>query len=857
MRNTFSSEKLCLALLCAFGGAAMAGEAPGIPAALKAWKVPSYAQRYFLKVEAPGEAGNVGLHAEAAMASVWLPLKIVGENGAQRPEHVALFGEDGLLQRVAVRRAKGGSQCEISFNTYPGLRRFCLYTGVEGKAPEQISPFNVRPGPADSRRTNDLQVRLRGVSAPAAFSNSPGPLTLKMFEEMEQATAGSPLTSGKLLASGDMRPDIQPNIDDAECPFFGISTDIFDHITMVANPQNYCALYEGFLRCPVSGEYKFALDTPGAAHLVIDGTPVLSLDRPDEHRTAFALKSLVKLKLEEGVHRVVVHYAEAHPEPGKSDADTRRFGIRLHWQPPFADGLMCIPPLAFITDLPAVVEGFERAPNAAQPFINVEVLGHVRAAAQDGDTAAHESILVCVTATELAPGQSITINPAKSRPITGAAGEKKFCGWIPSGDLEFSLSNSEVGKRTLSWPTLKTGAKDAMEREVMDLEAELLIKSAPEFLYPNESGHIHAESVLSPKPVIIHKTRFDTKYLMTPANPQNIPGWEMLPPFPHPMGQFLLTVRIGSEPPAHFDVTPDESGRRKQLISFDAAKLESEALQNTVRMSVALKMGGVLCQAHDFRMLHAKAEKFPGKLAVDGGELCFSASDSAPGARLEHVVMLVPQEDEASFRRLKPLEIFSNLGVAHDALFLGDPLVEDSSAPAGALIGLGARLKQAAPQMNWRAINVSGPHRSRPILRMLALLSNAVYDAQDAKLPAQVIVSLGSGDVSRQTPLHTYERALDTLLTRLKVRGAESVVVVGPLPEAWRERQCAPYQERTNTVVRRHHASGVDLFHLWTPESDWARRYASTEADGSPISLATLNAAALDEIVKALLGRLK
>ena len=856
MRNSFWSGNFCVALLCALGGGAFAGEAPGIPATLKAWKVPAYSQRYFLKVEAPGEAGNVGLHGEAAMASVWLPLKIDGTNGAQRPEHVALFGEDGLLQRVAVRRAKGGSQCEISFNTYPGLRRFCLYTGAEGKAPEQISPFNVRPGPADPRRTHDLQVRLRGVSAPAEFSNSPAPLSLKMFEEMEQATAGAPLVSGKLLASGDMRPDIQPNIDDAECPFFGISTDIFDHITMVANPQNYCALYEGFLRCPVSGEYKFALDTPGAAHLVIDGSPVLSLDRPDEHRAVFAPKTQVKLKLDEGVHRVVVHYAQAHPEPGKSDADTRRFGIRLHWQPPFADGLMCIPPLAFIADLPAAVERFERAPDAPQPFINVEVLGHVRAAAQDGDNAARELILVCATATELAPGQRITINPA-GMPITGAVGEKKFCGWIPAGDLEFSLSNNDAGKRTITWPTLKTGAKDAMEREVMDLEAELLIKSAPEFLYPNESGHIHAESVLSPKPVIIHKTRFDTKYPISAANPQNIPGWEMLPPFPRPMGQFLLTVRVGGEPPAQFDITPDESIRRKKLISLDAAKLEREALQNTVRIGVALKMGGVLCQAHDFRMLHAKAEKFPGTLKVDGGELYFSASGNASGESAERVIMLVPQEDEASFRRLKPLDVFSNVGAPHDTLFLGDPLVEDSSAPAGTLIGLGARLKQAAPQTNWRAINVTGPHRSLPILRMLALLSESVANAPDAKLPPQVIVSLGSGDVSRQTPLHTYERALDTLLTRLKVRGAEAVIVVGPVPEAWRERQCEPYQERTNTVVRRHHASGVDLFHLWTSESDWARRYASAEAGGSPISLATLNAAALDEIVKTLLGRLK
>src|SRR5947208_1377640 len=53
-------------------------EDPGMPAALKAWTCPEYTRRYFLKVEAPGDAGAVGLQANAMFASVSLPLRLVG-----------------------------------------------------------------------------------------------------------------------------------------------------------------------------------------------------------------------------------------------------------------------------------------------------------------------------------------------------------------------------------------------------------------------------------------------------------------------------------------------------------------------------------------------------------------------------------------------------------------------------------------------------------------------------------------------------------------------------------------------------------------------------------------------------------
>lgn len=860
MLNRHFLNSLCWVVLAA-ASLLSAEDAGGIPPKLKDWKCPDYTRRYFIKVEAPGEAGNAGLHGEAMFASVTLPVKIVGEGTAAHPEPVLLICEDGTAPAISVRTVAGGSETEITFATGPGQRRFCLYTNV-AKVPSEVSTLNLRPNP--------LMVHLRGMSAGDGFTASAAtPLTLKRFQEMEEARSAS-LPVPRTLSNADPHPELQPNIDDPECPFFGIQYDIFDRINAVANiinPVQYAALYEGFLRCPVTGKYKFAIDTPGVVHLVIDGVPVLAAELPDEHRDPFALNKTIDLS--EGVHRVVVHYAEANPATDKSskrtDADLRRFGLRLHWQPPFASGLLCIPPLAFVRYLPGVVIGCEAAPGTAIPFVDVETLGHIRAAAQKGDSSARELMLVCARASALPAGARLAVSAAGMTVVFGQPGQNSVCAWVPAGTgVNFAIGSfdpsnptpmvsSPVNMRVATWPTLKTGLKETVEREVMDLEAELLVKSAPEFLYPNETGHIHVETVLSPKPVIIHKTRFDAKDYV---------GWELLPPAPRPMGEFNLYFEnsgVAGDQGTAYAATPDESGRRKLRVSFPA-KLD-QALTGKAELTLRFVVGGVECQIEKFRLLHAHALSWPGKLVLDGGELTFlpNTPNGAAGTPVENerLIVLVPHEDEASHRRLKPLDSFSVNSAATEALFIGDPLVEGvapaaNNAPS---IGLAAALAKAKPSIKWKAIETAGPHRYRPLLRMLVDLDAYVTASPNTKLPKLVVLNLGSGDVSRQTPLHTFERALDTLLARLSAGGVDEIVVVGAIPEPWRERQCEPYQDRVDNVVKHHHVKGIDLFHTWTVDANWMKRF-STDGENSDIAGPVPNAAAIDEIVQLILSRL-
>ncbi|HLX64321.1 MAG TPA: GDSL-type esterase/lipase family protein [Planctomycetota bacterium] len=841
---------------------AMGTEEPcAVPAKLKAWRCAEYTQRYFIRVEAPGEAGSAGLvDTENTFANVALPLKMIGEGAAARPERVALFDEDGNLVPIYMHKAPGGSESEVVFPTYPGHRRFCLYAGST-KPPAEVSALSLRPVA--------IQVHLRGVTATPDFVHKGGtppqvaPLTLQRFLNMEQQTAGAPLPPGKNV---QQRPDLQPNIDDAECPFFWIDYDIFDRTNHIYNPPMYAALYEGFLRCPVSGKYKFAIDTPGAVHLVIDGVPVISADMPDDNREPFKLNNTVELS--EGLHRVVVHYAEANADATKTNADDRRFGLRLHWQPPFARTLLCIPPLAFVNYLPGVVAGFENGPEKCAPFIHIETLGHVRAGAQLGDGAAREYVLACARMS-VPPGSArLRASASEMTPVLSDPGQRSLCVWVPAGEpVEFRFEGLDAPARVVTWPTLKTGTKELMEREVMDMEAELLVKSAPEFLYPNETGHIHLETMLSPKPAIIHKTRFDAVDFV---------GHELLPPLPRPMGEYNLFFEQDGIEQGVFSATPEEGGRKKLRASFNATL---DSVSASSQLSLRLVVGGVECQREKFRMVNANAPAWPGKLELEGGELMFApAAKGARGqgsgvrgkesgvrgqegaaakAALERVVILVPHEDEAAHRHLGVWDELARASVSSsEALFIGDPLVEGAPSTPGtpAPGGLSALLAKNRAAMKWTVIDVEGPHRYRPVLRMLADLDELTASNPNKKLPKVAVVNLGIGDVARQTPLHTFERALDTLVARLTAGGVEKIVLVGVIPEPWREKQCEPYQERVANVVRSRNVSGIDVFDLWTKESDWTRRFATDKSNtvAGPLP----NAAALDEVLRMILQRL-
>jgi hypothetical protein len=319
------------------------------------------------------------------------------------------------------------------------------------------------------------------------------------------------------------------------------------------------------------------------------------------------------------------------------------------------------------------------------------------------------------------------------------------------------------------------------------------------------------------------------------------------------------------------EATPLESPRKKLRIPLPAGELSEACLGCAPQLNISFTVSDVEVERIRFRVLDAQSKTWPGKLLPGADSLFLGPlggreeagagikTDSAglpvqPTALarsgLERALFILPRENEEEYRAFAGLKALGEGTVWQTALFLGDPLVEQGAAVHQA--NLAARIAKAWPAFKWSNIFTAGPHRYEPIFRMLAGLDEFVRAQPEGRFPELVVLSLGGGDVARQTQLHDFERALSLLLRRLRLAGAEKIFIIGVLPEPEREKQCQSYQERVLGVQRQQHVEGLDLFNTWTIEKDWARRYSLEGMAGAPIYGAELNAQALDEIVNRL-----
>ena len=821
-------------LLIAF---AAAGEVEWkVPDVLRAWKDPAYAKRFFLEVVPAAEAGS-GLLPDPRFASVLLPLN--------PGEPLLLLNESGMESELSARAE--GSETRVVFQTHRGLRHFCLYAGAVS---------------AEARRSPHLKlaevsgaVKVRGLTAPPDFVYTEGrPLTLERFLGLEKADSAL-----------NLGPREMPNIDNPECPYFKIVVGIFGHIANRINPPRYTAIYEGLLRTPVPGEYKFSLDTLGAAHLLVDGKPVISAGARDPARLPFSLVGAVKLD-ERVVHRLTLYYADAAPD-GQTNVDLGLFGLRLHWQPPFADDFLCIPAQAFMRQLPAVVTRMEGGNNCPQPFLNVENLGQVLAGASRGDKLACQRVLLLATPSGAGRGASIAAAGVEdAAQMEGGA----FAAWVPAGkEVPLSLQPptaagsgkarlragegytpvvpaTSLANRTITFPNL-----DASSPDLLDLEGELTLKSAPDFLYPDETAHIHLEALLSPPPAIIPKERQETL---------------LLPPPPRPMGQFRLQCWLSDSKTGKcvaqddLESTPLDKLRCRRRVSIEASQLEAGARSGSTRVVVRLTVGGAEVETLALRLLHAQAT-WPGTLRAGPDCLLLSPETDGkadPAAQPEQVIMLVPKESESEYRKFFLVKRLERKAEWKEALFVGDPLVEGVTPKpnTGELFGVAQVLAAALPGITWKGVCTPGPHRYLPVFRMIADVEAYERAQPGGKLPALAVLCLGGGDVSRQTPLYTFERALNVLIARLRLAGAKRIVAVSVIPEPTRERQCEPYHNRVAEVMRQHHIECVDIFNTWLREGHWSGYYKLEGAGDTPLYGPVPNAQAREAIAKLIKNQL-
>jgi hypothetical protein len=329
------------------------------------WLDPAYTVRYEVRVAFPTQAGRVGLAPDPNLASLYLPptqplQASLRENQRPMPEALLVTTAEGAVLPLFVRWVEGGNELEIAFPVASGQERFFVYLGAGETAPSQRSPRLFQPVA--------LQVRQRSLNTGEPRDGQAYPLSSWLRDPPRGADTKT------------------RNLQDPEAPD-----------PELLSPA-YGAVYEGFLRAPVAGVYRFALGTWGAARLEINGEVLAEDTRGDLEREPFALSGAVELAA--GMHRVAVAYA----------SDGALGGIRLYWQPPGQDGYSVVPPQGFPRALPAVLVAqqtlLKERPQPAPGLIHVENLGQMRSGTHRGLDQAPEWLWLWVQGQD--GGQALT-----------------------------------------------------------------------------------------------------------------------------------------------------------------------------------------------------------------------------------------------------------------------------------------------------------------------------------------------------------------------------------------------------------------------------------------------------------------
>lgn len=791
-----------------------AAEGDAMPEALQAWASDQYTVRHYLRVEPPPAAGATGILPEPEIASLYLPLTLfaAGEGKPARIEQILLLDEAGQAQPIFVRPVSGGNEVEIAFPTQLARRRYCLYSGARDGRAEQHSTQAFEP--------RKLSVRVSGFSAPGLWRKDGPSVT---GEQLDQAIRrGHPIGEALRRQMYDADPPFEDNFRRERS---------FDSGAVPINDKNYAAIYEGFLRTPVTGMYGFAVNTFGIVDLQVDGVSLISAGVPDAERAGFSLTGQTELRA--GIHRVAMRFAQAG---GKA-------GMYLLWKPPGQKDFIAVSGQAFPRALPAVIIAREEN-HQATPAIGVELIGFYRTGIHDGPERAREWVDVFAYGSGDADG-TLVFRSSGADPVEGPATGARAR--LPAGqliDIEWRKDGKPLTRRSVLFPTGEQGGRDRME-----LTGELAVKETPKFLYPDETGQFHFETQLSPIIPIINKQR-------------HTQGPEL--PVPLPVGTFRLTWRLSGLPETasastprsgELDATPDLTGRRKIRIPLDMSTLEVALREQPAHFEVSLQVGGVPAGRQSFRLLHSRAE-WNGHLESRLDGLLFASGKE--NVTFEQPLFLLPREDDSAYRRFN-LPLLGAKGTADQALFLGDPWVETAEAPAAASgAGLSARLAGQTSNCRWTHVCVSGPHRGYYIFRLLAAADQFIRSAPDGKIPQLVILSLGAGDMIRQTPGYDFQRGLDLLVDRLRKAGAERVFVVGVLPLPEQDKASLLYQSRAADAIRNHHLESLDVVSAWLKSSDWTKRFLIPGPEGSAAAYAPVpNTETLDETARQIAERIK
>jgi hypothetical protein len=248
----------------------------------------------------------------------------------------------------------------------------------------------------------------------------------------------------------------------------------------------YVTLYSGFLNLVRQGTYEFAVDAGGTAHLLVDGSLVVTARGHAKPQRNW--KHSAQVKLDSGVHKLVVLHAET------PDAQ----GIRIGWRRPADREIALITGAAFAGSnyVPVELVGFERVDRPVSPFFTI---GSTDVAFKVGD----RKPMVPLNLTNLTRGEGLRFQWKVAGKTM--SGNDPFCFVPAGGDCEVVLEAFR-GERSLG--TYKRTLSLRAARHVA-AEASFEMLSCPNVVYEGEPAKLTfkvSNLCKHPLPVVCRRT---------------------------------------------------------------------------------------------------------------------------------------------------------------------------------------------------------------------------------------------------------------------------------------------------------------------------------------------------------------
>ena len=232
---------------------------------------------------------------------------------------------------------------------------------------------------------------------------------------------------------------------------------------------HYVTLYSGLAYAPAAGTYEFGLDAGGTAHLLIDGSLILTVSGRSAPAGGGTWDKKANAKLEHGVHRFTILHGESAGAQG----------VRVGWRRPGDRRVFLMTGSSFARSnyTPAELIGFEELGKAATPFFTVK----------------RSDVAYKITGGKAMVSLKL-INRTRGRGLSyrWKVGERSFTGRSPrcfveaSGQCPVALEVFESSRSLGTYArTVRLGTIPHIEVEA---RSELL--TCPDILYENEPAKV-------------------------------------------------------------------------------------------------------------------------------------------------------------------------------------------------------------------------------------------------------------------------------------------------------------------------------------------------------------------------------